>query len=51
MRLKREERIRPTCTNHLLNFQMSGIYFTGELFDSFTGVLISGRVHIVLDST
>lgn len=50
MRLKRQS-FRSTWTNHLLDLEVSGIYLTGKLFDGLTGVLVGGRVHIILYST
>lgn len=44
-------RIVPTCTDHLLDLEMSGIYFTGKLLDGLTGVIISGGVHVIFNCT
>lgn len=41
----------PTCSDHLLNLQVRGIYFAGKLFDGLTGVLVRGRVNVILNPT
>lgn len=44
-------KLGPTCSDYLLNLQVSGIDFTGKFFDSLTGVLVRGWVNVILNST
>lgn len=50
-RFKRKETMKRTCTNHLLDLEVSWVDLTGKFFDGLARVLISGWVNVILNST
>lgn len=49
--LEIQEDLSSTCSDHLLDLEVSGIDLTGEFFHRLTGVFIGRRVHVILHST
>lgn len=43
--------MKRTCTNHLLDLEVSWVDLTGKFFDGLARVLISGWVNVILNST
>lgn len=43
--------MKRTCTDHLLDLEVSWVNLTGKFFDGLAGVLISGWVNVILNST